>query len=98
MAIEAIAFAVGALIFLTVIGLGLTTLLLPADGFEVLLAPAAGLAVLALGFQWLTFFVPPYVAALVVFAAFGALSAAVVWRRRKKLIAAMAGPCSERAL
>lgn len=87
MGIEAIAFAVGALIFLTVIGLGLTTLLLPADGFEVLLAPAAGLAVLALGFQWLTFFVPPYLAALVVFAAFGALSAAVVWRRRKKLIA-----------
>jgi hypothetical protein len=87
MAAEAIAFAVGALIFLTVIGLGLTTLFLPADGFELLLAPAAGLAAIALGFQWLTFLVPPYVAALVMFAALGALSAVVVWRRRKKLIA-----------
>jgi hypothetical protein len=85
MAAEAIAFAIGALIFLTVIGLGLTTLLLPGDGFEVLLAPAAGLAVLALGFEWLTFLAPPYVAALVVFVVFGALSAVVAWRRRKKL-------------
>jgi hypothetical protein len=87
MAAEAIAFAVGALIFLSVIGLGLTSLLVSADGFEVLLAPAAGLAVLVLGFQWLTFFVAPYIAALVAFAAFGALSAAVVWRRGRKLIA-----------
>src|SRR5713101_6360801 len=84
---EAIAFACGALIFLTVIGLGLTKLLLPADGFELLLSPAVGLAVLALGFQWLTFLVPPVVAALVVFAALGALTIAVVWRRKTKLIA-----------
>src|SRR5216684_2172970 len=84
---EAIAFACGALIFLTVIGLGLTDLLLPADGFQLLLAPAVGLAVLALGFQWLTFVVPPHVAAVVVFVVFGGLTAAVVWRRRTKLLA-----------
>src|SRR6266446_7004503 len=84
---EAIAFACGALIFLTVIGLGLTDLLLPADGFQLLLAPAVGLAVLALGFQWLTFVVPPHVAAVVVFVVFGGLTAPVVWRRRTKLLA-----------
>jgi hypothetical protein len=84
---EALAFGVAALIFLTIIGLGLTELLLPADGFQLLLAPAVGLAVLALGFQWLTFVMPPFVAALIVFAGFGALSVLVGWRRRSRLLA-----------
>src|SRR2546428_8031714 len=87
MASEAIAFACVALIFLTVIGLGLTELLLPANGFQLLIAPAVGLAVLALGFQWMTFVVPPYVAALVVFVVFGALTARVFWRQSTKLLA-----------
>jgi hypothetical protein len=84
---EALAFVCAALIFLTVIGLGLTELLLPADGFQLLIAPAVGLAVLALGFQWMTFVVPPYVAALVVFVVFGALTGRVFWRQRMKLLA-----------
>jgi hypothetical protein len=84
---EALAFGVASLIFLTIVGLGITELLLPAEGFQMLLAPAVGLAVLALGFQWLAFFVPPFVAALVVVVAFGALTAVVVWRRRTKLLA-----------
>ncbi|HWO91267.1 MAG TPA: hypothetical protein VNP53_04790, partial [Methylomirabilota bacterium] len=84
---EAVAFGVAALVFLTVIGLGLTELLLPADGLQLLLAPAAGLAILALGFQWLVFIMPPFVAALIVFVAFGAVTAVVVWRRRTKLLA-----------
>ncbi len=92
MASEAVAFCVAALIFLTIIGLGLTELLLPAGGMQLLLAPATGLAVLALGFQWMTFVVPPFVAALVVFAVFGALSAVVVWRRRTKLVARWPDP------
>jgi len=83
---EAVAFGAGALIFLTFIGLGLTELLLPAEGFQLLLAPAVGLAVLALGFQWLTFVVPPFVAALIVFAGFGAVSVLVVRRRRTNLL------------
>src|SRR5216684_5880836 len=89
---EAVAFCVAALIFLTIIGLGLTELLLPAGGMQLLLAPATGLAVLALGFQWMTFVVPPFVAALVVFAVFGALSAVVVWRRKTKLVARWPDP------
>lgn len=84
---EAVAFGVAALVFLTVIGLGVTELFFPADGLQLLLAPAAGLAILALGFQWLVFVVPPFVAALVVFVAFGAVSAVLVWRRRSKLLA-----------
>src|ERR1700680_4146931 len=87
MALEAIAFGAAALIFLTVIGLGLTELLLPADGFELLLAPVVGLAVLALGFQWLTFVVSPAIAAVIVFVVLGALTAVIVWRRRTTLIA-----------
>jgi len=83
---EAAAFGVAALTFLTIVGLGITELLLPAEGFQLLLAPAAGLAILALGFQWLVFFMPPFVAALVVFVAFGALTAVVAWRRRPKLL------------
>jgi hypothetical protein len=85
MALEAIALGAAALVFLTVIGLGLVELLVPADGFELLLAPAVGLAVLALGIQWLSFLMPPVVATLVVFAALGALTSVVVWPRRKKL-------------
>ena len=84
---EAIAFGAAALIFLTVIGLGLTELLLPAEGLQLLLAPAVGLATLALGFQWLAFVVPPFAAALVVFVVFGVLSVVVVWRRRTRLLA-----------
>ncbi len=84
---EAVAFGVVALVFLTVIGLGVTELFIPADGLQLLLAPAAGLAILALGFQWLVFLMPPFVAALVVFVAFGAVTAVVVWRRRTKLLA-----------
>src|ERR1700680_1727258 len=87
MALEAIAFGAAALIFLTAIGLGLTELLVPADGFELLLARVVGLAVLALGIQGLTFLIPPVVAAVVVFVLFGALTAVVVWRRRTTLIA-----------
>jgi hypothetical protein len=84
---EALAFGIAALVFLTIVGLGITELLLPAEGLQMLLAPAAGLAILALGFQWLVFVIPPFVAALVVFVAFGAVSAVVVWRRRTKLLA-----------
>src|ERR1700680_3679953 len=87
MALEAIAFGAAALIFLTAIGLGLTELLVPADGFELLLAPVVGLAVLALGGRWLTFLMPPGLAAVVVFVLLGALTAVVVWRQRTKLIA-----------
>ena len=86
-ALEAVAFGVAALLFLTIVGLGVTELLVPAEGLQLLLAPAAGLAILALGFQWLAFVVPPFVAALVVFVAFGAISAVVVWRRRTRLLA-----------
>ena len=82
---EAVAFGAGALIFLTIVGLGITELLIPAEGLQLLLAPAVGLAVLALGFQWLGFFVPPFVAAIAVFVAFGALTAVVLWRRRTTL-------------
>ncbi|HZC77940.1 MAG TPA: hypothetical protein VE258_09345, partial [Ktedonobacterales bacterium] len=52
-----------------------------------MLAPAVGLATLALGFQWLAFVVPPFAAALVVFVVFGVLSVVVVWRRRTRLLA-----------
>src|SRR5882762_3695669 len=87
MVAEALSLAAGAFFFITWLGLGVTLLLLPdADGFHLLLAPAVGLSITVLGFQWLTFAVPPYVAALLVLAALTPVTAIVVWRRRHRLL------------
>lgn len=86
MSAEAILFAAGVVTFLTVVGFGLTELLLPkADGFGLLLAPVVGLAVSALGFQWLSELAPPFMVAVFVLVVFGALSLVVGWRRRATL-------------
>ena len=86
MSAEALLFAAGVLVVLTLVGFGLTELMLPkADGFGLLLAPAVGLAVTALGFQWLSELLPPYQVAVVVFLVFGGLSIVVGWRRRAAL-------------
>ena len=86
MTAEALAFALGVLIFLTLIGLGLTELMLPqAEGFSPLVAPAVGLAVSAIAFQWLSFLLPPFLVAVIVLIAFGSLSLVIAWRRRANL-------------
>jgi len=86
MSAEALLLAAGILVFLTLVGFGLTELMLPkADGFELLLAPAVGLAVAALGFQWLSELLPPFLVAVFVLVVFGALSLVVGWRRRANL-------------
>jgi len=83
---QVISLGAGVLIFVTFLGLGTTELLLAARGYQVLLAPAVGLAILVLGFQWLTFVVPPHVAAVILFIALAPLNAAVAWRRRATLL------------
>jgi hypothetical protein len=86
-AAEAIAFAIGVVLFLTLVGLGLTELLLPkSEGFGLLLAPAVGLAVTALGFQWLSLLLPPAFVAMIVLLLFGTLSLVIGWRRRATLL------------
>ena len=74
--------------FLTVIGFGITELMLQAEGRQILLAPVVGLAVLMLGFQWISFVAPPVAAAVAVFVATAPLSAVIAWRRRGMLMAA----------
>jgi hypothetical protein len=88
MTAEALAFAIGVLLFLTLVGLGITELMLPkAEGFGPLLAPAVGLAISVLSFQWLSMLLPPFFVAVIVLVAFGALSLVVGWHRRATLFA-----------
>jgi hypothetical protein len=81
-----IALGLAFLIVTTIVGLGVTELLLPASGFTLLIAPAVGLAILALAFQWIAYFAPPSIAAIGAFAGGGSLTAFVVWRRRQNLV------------
>jgi hypothetical protein len=83
---QVISIVAGALVFVTFLGLGTTELLLSARGYQVLLAPAVGLAILIVGFQWLTFVVPPHIAAAVLFIALAPLNVGVAWRRRRTLL------------
>lgn len=88
MTVEALALAIGILLFLTLVGLGVTELLLPkTDGFGPLLAPAVGLAISVLSFQWLSMLMPPFLVAVIVLVAFGPLSVVIGWRRRATLFA-----------
>src|SRR5258706_13740859 len=87
MVVEAIGLAAGLLAVLIVLGLGLTELVASsADGFQPLLAAAVGLAILELGFEWLTFAVPPWVVPVVLTVPLGTLTVVMVWRRRGALL------------
>jgi hypothetical protein len=87
MVVEAIGFAALLLAFLVALGLGVTELLASsAGGFQLLLAPAVGLAILELGFEWLTGALTPALVALVLVVPFGALTAVMVWRRHSALL------------
>ena len=85
LAVEALALGALILAFFTVLGLGVTTWLLPGTR-HLLVAPAVGLALLALGFQWLTFVVPPFIPAIAAFIALAPLTALMGWRRRGALL------------
>lgn len=78
--IESLAFGAGMVLVLGVLGYGVIRILLPQDGSGILLAPGVGLALLALGFQWLTFVVRPSIAAVVVFCVLAPISGFVVIR------------------
>jgi hypothetical protein len=85
--LETLALGVAVLAFLTIIGLGITEYLLPAEGMHLLLAPAVGLAALMLGFQWLSILAPPPEVAIIMAIVLAPLSAVIGWRRRPALIA-----------
>jgi len=82
MLLAAVAFAGGSVLVLIGVGLAITEWALPVEGLKILLAPAVGLAVLDLGFQWATFFVPAYVALLIVVVISFPAAAWTLWRRR----------------
>jgi hypothetical protein len=87
MVVEAIGFDAILLAFLIVLGLGVTELLASsAAGFQLLLAPVVGLAILELGFEWLTSALTPSLVLLIVTVPFGALTAVMVWRRHGALL------------
>ncbi len=87
-ALELLGFGAAALLVLVVVGAGVTKVLLPDDPRALLIAPAAGLGTLVVGFQVLTYVVPPPWGAAVVIAVTGALTARVGWRARSTLFAA----------
>ena len=87
MVVEAIGLAAGLLAVLIVLGLGVTELFASsAGGFQPLLAAAVGLAILELGFEWLTFAVPPWVVPVVLVVPLGARTVVMVLRRRGALL------------
>jgi hypothetical protein len=84
---EAVALAIGMLIFLTLLGLGVTLLLLPAaGGYQLLLAPAVGLALVTLGFQWVTPFIPAPWVLVLLGVVIGPSTIWVGWRNRTLLV------------
>ena len=83
---EALALGAALLVFFALLGLGLTELLLPVDGLHLLLAPAVGVAALALAFQWMSILVPPHLVALTLAVVLIPLTAAMGWRRRSILV------------
>jgi hypothetical protein len=87
MVIEAVTVGGAVVVFLALLGLGPTALLLPdPGGHQILLAPAVGLAVLSIAFQWLTPLMPSYQVALLAAAAMTPLTAVAGWRRRGSLL------------
>ena len=87
MVVEAIGFAAVLIAFLIVLGLGVTELLASsAGGYQLLLAPVIGLAILELGFELLTNALTPALVSLILVVPFGALTAVMVWRRHGALL------------
>jgi hypothetical protein len=84
-AFETIALGAGFLVVLVAAGRGVTFLLMPRDPWAALLIPAVGLAVLTIGFQFLTFLMPPHLVVVVLFTAGFALAAVTAARRTEKI-------------
>ena len=80
--LEELAFGAAMAAALLAVGAGVTRLLLPNEPRALLIAPAAGLAIMVVAFQFLTFVVPPFVTAALVVVAGAVVTAAVYWRRR----------------